>query len=163
MLANSHWYCCITYNMLPPLRITVTTKIYLKIFLGFGEFLIGLNGLTFTCHGQSNSILGLRGTLPLPPENLPPSEKKWCGSDWENPTFRQKNGWENKLLLISINCKPLKPATVHSCLKKWYFPRFSRWLGKQCVPGFLLISVDCLDTSMDFRIAELKMPIDPFL
>ena len=35
---------------------------------------------------------------------------------------------ENKLLLISIN---FTPKTSHSCLKKWYFPRFSRYLRRR--------------------------------
>ena len=35
----------------------------------------------------------------------------------------KKNHLENKLLLISIN---FTPKTSHSCLKKWYVPRFSR-------------------------------------
>ena len=37
----------------------------------------------------------------------------------------RNDGLENQLLLISIN---FTPKTSHSCLKKWYFPMFSRGL-----------------------------------
>ena len=66
---------------------------------------------------------------PQKTNTLSPESRVACIKKEENRTWKKKHPsifsiyMENKLLLISINCTP---KTCHSCLKKWYFPMFSR-------------------------------------
>ena len=70
------------------------------------------------------SATGYPSHEPWWPEKYSHFVGSGCGSGCSISSWCRKTGdLENQLLLISIN---FTPKTSHSCLKKWYFPRFSR-------------------------------------